>query len=87
MGHPGRGVGVPMESAFPVFDSEVEAGEDLQPPKDHPGWRLQGLDLGECLVVSTQNERPVQKIVFVVLQEKDHCENFPFGGGIASLQW
>ena len=67
MGCPGQGVGVPMESALSVSDGEVEAGEDLQPPKDHPGWRLQGSDPGECPVISTQNERPVQKVVFIVL--------------------
>ena len=56
-----------MESALSVCDGEVKAGEDLQPSKDHPGWRLQGSDPAECPVITTQNERPVQKVVFIAL--------------------
>ena len=56
---PGHRVCVSMESALPVFDSEIEAGEDLQPSQDHPGWGFQGANPGECPVVSTQNKGPV----------------------------
>ena len=37
MGRPGQRVGVPMKSALPVLDGEVDAGKDLQPSQNHPG--------------------------------------------------
>ena len=52
MGRPGQRVGLPMKSALAVLDGKVKAGEDFQPPKNHPGWGLQGSDPRECPVVS-----------------------------------
>ena len=63
-----------MKGAFPVFDGEVKTGEDLQPLQNHPGGGLQGAIPSKRPVASTQNKWPVQKVIFIVLQEEDYRE-------------
>ena len=70
----GKGIGIAMLSAFTVLDSEIEAGQDLQPPQDHTGWGFQRADPGQRTVVRAEDERPVQEVILVILQEKDHCK-------------
>ena len=42
-------------------------------------------DPGERPVVSTQNKRSVEKVIFIVLKEEDYRKQFSFCGRVASF--